>query len=56
MDIGLFLVLGSFVVTFVVARILGKRYRAKRAAEKAQRELAQQSRQVRRAAARKKKG
>lgn len=56
MDAGLLLILGSFVVTFVVARVLGKRYRARRDAERAQRDLAQQSRQVRRAAARKNKG
>lgn len=56
--IGLFLILGSFVVTFVAARILGRRYRARRDAERvkrAERDLAKQSRQVRRAAERKKK-
>ena len=56
MDAGWILILGSFAVTFIVARVLGKRYRARRDAERAQRELARQSRQVRRAAARKNKG
>jgi hypothetical protein len=56
---GMFLLLVSFGLTFFVARFIGKRLQAKRAAEeaaKAERELAQQSRQVRRAAARQKKG
>jgi len=51
--------LASFALTFIVARTLGKLLRAKREAERAkraERELAQQSRQVRRAAERKKKG
>ncbi len=55
---GMFLLLVSFGLTFLVARFVGKRMQAKRAAElaaKAERELAQQSRQVRRAAARQKK-
>ncbi|WP_068166622.1 hypothetical protein [Hydrogenophaga taeniospiralis] len=54
--IGLFLMLGSFVLTFFVARIIGKRLKARRDARQAQRELAGQSRQVRRAQARKNKG
>lgn len=56
---GLFLLLASFALTFVVARTLGKRLKAKREAERAQqaeRDLAKQSRQVRRAVERKKKG
>lgn len=56
MDTSWILILGSFALTFIVARVLGKRYRARRDAERAERELATQSRQVRRAAARKKKG
>jgi hypothetical protein len=55
----LFLMLASFVLTFFVARWIGKRLRARRDAEqaaKAERDLTQQSRQVRRAQARKKKG
>lgn len=54
----LLLMLASFALTFFVARMLGKRLKAKRDAERAkraERELAQQSRQVRRAAERKKK-
>ena len=57
-NIGLFLMLASFALTFFVARSLGKRLKAKRDAERAkqaERALAQQSRQVRRAAERKKK-
>ncbi len=54
--IGLFLMLASFVLTFFVARIIGKRLKARRDARQAQRELAGQSRQVRRAQARKNKG
>lgn len=53
------LMLASFALTFVVARTLGKRLKAKRDAERAkqaERNLAQQSRQVRRAAERRKKG
>lgn len=56
---GLFLLLASFALTFVVARTLGKRLKARREAERArqaERDLAKQSRQVRRAAERKKKG
>jgi hypothetical protein len=56
---GMFLLLVSFGLTFFVARFIGKRIRARRAAEeaaKAERDLARQSRQVRRAAARQKKG
>lgn len=56
--IGLFLMLASFALTFFVARTLGKRLKARREAERAkqaERDLAQQSRQVRRAAERKKK-
>jgi hypothetical protein len=54
--IGLFLMLASFALTFFVARIIGKRLKARRDARQAQRELAGQSRQVRRAQARKNKG
>ena len=56
--VSLFLMLASFVLTFFVARMLGKRLKAKREAgraKQAERELAKQSRQVRRAAERKKK-
>jgi hypothetical protein len=56
--IGLFLMLASFALTFFVARTLGKRLKAKREAERAkqaEQDLAKQSRQVRRAAERKKK-
>ncbi len=55
----LLLMLASFALTFIVARALGKRLKAKREAERAkqaERDLANQSRQVRRAAARQKKG
>jgi peptidoglycan/LPS O-acetylase OafA/YrhL len=55
----LVLVLASFGIAFVVARVVAKRVRAKRDAaqvQQAERALAQQSRQVRRAAARQKKG
>lgn len=54
----LFLMLASFALTFFVARWIGKRLKARRDAEQAaqaERDLAQQSRQVRRAAARQKK-
>ncbi|MDT4875725.1 hypothetical protein FQZ97_1111170 [compost metagenome] len=54
--IGLFLMLASFTLTFFVARIVGKRLKARRDARQTQRELAGQSRQVRRAQARKNKG
>lgn len=53
----LFLLLASSAVTFFFARKLGKRLKAKRDAERAaqaERDLARQSRQVRRAQARKK--
>ena len=56
--ISLFLMLASFVLTFFVARTLGKRLKTRREAERAkqaERDLAKQSRQVRRAAERKKK-
>ena len=52
----LLLMLAIFGLTFFVARALGKRLKAKREAERAkqaERDLAQQSRQVRRAQARK---
>ncbi|MFP8777587.1 hypothetical protein [Hydrogenophaga sp. RWCD_12] len=49
----LFLLLASGALTFFVGRFVGKRYRARRAAQQAQRKLAGQSRQVRRAQARK---
>lgn len=55
----LLLLLVSFGLTFIVARTLGKRLKAKREAERArqvEKDLANQSRQVRRAAERKKKG
>lgn len=57
--LSVFILLASSAITFFLARKLGKRFRARRDAERAertQRDLAQQSRQVRRAAARKKKG
>lgn len=56
---GLFLMLASFALTFFVARLIGRRLKARREAERAkqaERDLAKQSRQVRRAAARQKKG
>lgn len=56
--IGLLLMLASFALTFFVARTLGKRLKAKREAERAkqaEQDLAKQSRQVRRAAERKRK-
>ena len=56
--VGLFLMLASFALTFFFARMLGKRLKARREAERAkqaERDLARQSRQVRRAAQRKKK-
>lgn len=55
----LFLMVATSALTFFLARKLGKRLKAKRDAEQAQqaeRDLAKQSRQVRRAAERKKKG
>jgi type II secretory pathway pseudopilin PulG len=55
----LFLMLVSFGLTFFVARWIGQRLKARRDAEQAaqaERDLASQSRQVRRAAARKKPG
>ena len=54
--IGLFVVLASFVLTVFVGRLIGKRLQARRDAKQAaeaERALAQQSRQVRRAQARK---
>jgi hypothetical protein len=56
--IGMFLMLASFALTFFLARIIGKRLKARRDAQQAaqaEQKLAQQSRQVRRAAERKKK-
>jgi len=55
----LFLMLASFALTFLVARLIGKRLKARRDAKQAavaEQQLAQQSRQVRRAQARKKRG
>ena len=52
----LFLLLASGALTFFVGRFVGRRFRARRAAQQAQRELAGQSRQVRRAQSRKNKG
>lgn len=55
---GMFLLLASFGLTFIVARFIGTRFKARREvkeAAKAEQALAQQSRQVRRAAARQKK-
>ncbi len=55
----LLVLLASFVLAFGVARWVGKRVKSRREADeatKAQLALAQQSRQVRRAAARQKKG
>jgi flagellar biosynthesis/type III secretory pathway M-ring protein FliF/YscJ len=49
----LFIIVASAVLAFIVARALGKRFRARRAAQQAQQQLAGQSRQVRRAQARK---
>jgi len=51
----LFVIVASAVLAFIVARTLGKRVRARRAAQQAQQQLAGQSRQVRRAQARKKR-
>lgn len=54
----LFLMLASFALTFFVARVIGKRLKARRDAQQAaqaERALAGQSRQVRRAQARKSK-
>jgi hypothetical protein len=56
---GLFVILASFVLTFFVGRLIGKRLQARREARQAaeaERMLAQQSRQVRRAQSRKKRG
>ncbi len=55
----LLVMLASFALTFLVARVIGKRLKAKRDAQRAlqtKQELAQQSRQVRRAAVRKGRG
>lgn len=49
-----FIIVTSGVLAFIVARVLGKRFRARRAARLAQQQQAGQSRQVRRAQARKK--
>lgn len=49
----LFIIVASAVLAFIVARALGKRIRSRRAAQQAQQQLAGQSRQVRRAQARK---
>lgn len=49
-----FIIMGSAALAFTVARVLGKRFRARRAARLAQQQQAGQSRQVRRAQARKK--
>lgn len=51
----LFVIVASAVLAFIVARALGKRLRARRAAQQAHQQLAGQSRQVRRAQARKKR-
>ncbi|WP_439114980.1 hypothetical protein [Hydrogenophaga sp.] len=51
----LFIIVASGVLAFIVARALGTRFRARRAAWQAQQQLAGQSRQVRRAQARKKR-
>lgn len=54
----LFLMFASFALTFFVARLIGKRLKARRDAKQAaqaEQQLAQQSRQVRRAQARKKR-
>jgi hypothetical protein len=53
-DVGSLLVLLlSFAVTFTVARLLGKRYRAKRRQKEEARSRANETRQVRRARERK---
>jgi hypothetical protein len=54
--VGLLVMLASFALTFFVGRLIGKRLQARRDAKQAaeaERALAQQSRQVRRAQARK---
>ncbi|MBS3912370.1 MAG: hypothetical protein KGZ70_11220 [Hydrogenophaga sp.] len=51
----LFIIVACAVLAFIVARALGKRTRARRAAQQTQQQLAGQSRQVRRAQARKKR-
>ena len=53
---GIFFALMSFVATFLVARMLGKSFRARRAKRKEEEALRGQSRQVRRARERKGKG
>ena len=56
--IGLFVILSSFLLTFLAGRLIGKwlqRRREAREIGEAERKLAQQSRQVRRAHARKKR-
>ena len=55
---GLFVILASFFLTFLAGRLIGKwlqRRREARQAAEAERTLEQQSRQVRRAQARKKR-
>lgn len=47
--IGTLLALASFVLTFLVARTLGKRYRSRKAQRELERLRAGESRQVRRA-------
>ena len=57
--VGLLVMLASFALTFFVGRLIGKRLQARRDAKlaaEAERALAQQSRQVRRAQARKNRG
>lgn len=57
--IGLFVILSSFLLTFLAGRLIGKWLQRRREAQQAivaERTLAQQSRQVRRAQARKKRG
>jgi hypothetical protein len=57
--VGLLVMLASFALTFFVGRLIGKRLQARRDAKQAaeaERALAQQSRQVRRAQARKNRG
>ena len=51
----LLIAVASAVLAFIVARVLGQRIRARRVAQQAQQQLAGQSRQVRRAQARKKR-
>jgi membrane protein implicated in regulation of membrane protease activity len=53
---GTFLAVLSFVATFLIARVLGKRWRERRREREAATRLAGQSRQVRRAHQRKSRG